>query len=132
MTSQAAEPMAGRVLVVDDDHAVREVFGRSLRLAGFDVVVAAGAEEGLQILRDDLTIRLVLLDLNMPDVNGWRFREIQRSDPRLAAIPTIILTGSAFPEVVHEELLATGYLFKPVGREELVSVVSRYCRRTPR
>lgn len=131
MTSLSVEPGAGRVLVVDDDQSVREMFGRSLRLAGFDVVIAAGGEEGLQILRDDPTISLVLLDLNMPNVNGREFREIQRRDPRLAGIPTIILTGSALPEVVHDDLLATSYLFKPVGREELVSVVSRYCRRTP-
>ncbi len=132
MTNLSAEPLAGRVLVVDDNHSVREMLRRSLQLAGFDVVVAAGGEEGLQILRDDLTICLVLLDLNMPKVNGRKFREIQRSDPRLAGISTIILTGSALPQVVHEELLATAYLFKPVGREELVSVVSRYCRPTPR
>jgi CheY-like chemotaxis protein len=123
--------MAGRVLVVDDDHSVRGMLQRSLHLAGFDVVVAAGGEEGLQILRDDPTICLVLLDLNMPNVDGRKFREIQRSDPRLAAISTIILTGSALPQVVHEELLAPAYLFKPVGREELVSIVSRYCQRTP-
>jgi two-component system, chemotaxis family, chemotaxis protein CheY len=117
------------VLVVDDDRAVREVFERSLQLAGFEVVVAAGGEEGLQILRNDPSICLVLLDLNMPDVDGRKFREMQRSDARLAGISTIILTGSALPLVVHEELQATGYLFKPVRREDLVKVVSRYCDR---
>jgi CheY-like chemotaxis protein len=131
MTNLSAEPLAGRVLVVDDDHSVREMLRRSLQLAGFDVVVAAGGEEGLQILRDDLAICVVLLDLNMPNVNGRKFREIQRSDPRLAGISTIILTGSAVPQVVPEELLAAAYLFKPVGGEDLVSVVSRYCQRTP-
>jgi CheY-like chemotaxis protein len=130
MTKPSPEPRAGRVLVVDDDAAVREVFERVLRLGGFDVVVAAGGEEGLRILRDDPTICLVLLDLEMPNVDGWKFRKIQRDDPRVADISTIIVTGSAVPDVMHEELLATDYLFKPVRREDLVKVVSRYCHRT--
>jgi CheY-like chemotaxis protein len=122
-----AQPKAGRVLIVDDDRAVRELFRRSLELARFDVVVAAGGEEGLRLLGADPTIRVVLLDLAMPGMDGRRFRDVQRADPRLAAIPTMIVTGSSLAQVVHDELMADDYLLKPIGREHLVSVVSRYC-----
>jgi DNA-binding NtrC family response regulator len=132
MTNPSPEPRTGRVLVVDDDPGVRELFERALQLAGFDVVVAAGGEEGLQILRDDPDICLVLLDLRMPNVDGLKFREIQRRDPRLAVISTIIMTGSGLSEVAHDQLLATDYLFKPVRLGDLVQVVSRYCHRAPR
>lgn len=121
------QPKTGRVLIVDDDRAVREMFRRSLELAHFDVVIAAGGEEGLRRLRADPTICVVLLDLTMPGVDGRTFRDIQRADPRLAKIPTMIVTGSPLARVVHEELMADDYLLKPVGREHLVSVVGRHC-----
>jgi CheY-like chemotaxis protein len=119
---------SNRVLVVDDDLAVRRLFRRTLELAKFDVVVASGGAEGLRMLRADPTIGLVLLDLTMPDMDGWRFRHAQRSDSRVATIPTIIVTGAPLAQVVHEELQAADYLLKPVGREHLVSVVAVYCR----
>jgi CheY-like chemotaxis protein len=119
-----------RVLVIDDDPVVCRMFKRSLEAARFDVVVASRGAEGLQVLKDDPTIGLVLLDLMMPDMDGWRFRHAQRTDPWLPTIPTIIVTGSALRNIVHEELQAADYLLKPVGREHLISVVASYC--TPR
>ena len=121
-------PLSGRVLIEDDDRGVREMFRRSLELAHFDTIVASGAEEGLEALRADSTIRLVLLDLMMPGMDGRQFRRAQQADPRLAAVPTVIVTGSPLSQVVHAELLALDYLLKPVARDHLVSVVSRYCR----
>ena len=123
-----SEPEAGRVLIVDDDRAVREMFRRSLELADFEVLTAGTGEEGLRILREDSGIRLVLLDLVMPGMDGHRFRAIQRADQRLATIPTVVVTGSSLGQIVHAELMALDYLLKPVGREHLVSVVARYCK----
>jgi CheY-like chemotaxis protein len=117
-----------RVLVVDDDPVVRRLLKRSLELAHFPVTVASGGAEGLKILRSDPTVGLVLLDLTMPDMDGWRFRHAQRSDARLAAIPTIIVTGVSLAQIVHEELQAADYILKPVGRDHLISVVATYCR----
>ena len=121
-------PADGRVLIVDDDRGVREMFRRSLELAHFDAVVAAGGDEALRLLRTDESIRLVLLDLTMPGMDGRQFRDIQRADPKLASIPTVVVTGSALAAIVHAELMALDYLLKPVAREHLISVVSRYCR----
>jgi CheY-like chemotaxis protein len=124
-----AGPSRNRVLVVDDDPWVRQIFQQLLELAKFDVVVASGGEEGLRMLREDPTIGLVLLDLTMPEVNGWAVRRAQRADPRLATIPTIIVTGSSLPRTAHEELQAADYLVKPVLRDHLISVVAAYCKR---
>ncbi len=117
----------GRVLVVDDDDDVRSVFKSILMLAGFDVVEAGGGAEGLTLLRSDRSIRLVLLDLTMPEMDGWRFRHEQRSDPRLSRIPTIIVSGEPLAHIVDEELRAADYLSKPVGRDHLIGVVAKYC-----
>ena len=118
---------AGRVLVVDDDPSMRTLYKRSLTSAGFDVVVADGGPDGLQRLRDDDSIRLVLLDLNMPDMDGWDFREEQCADPKLKSVPTVIVTGEPLARIVQAELHAAEYLLKPVGRDHLISVVSEYC-----
>ena len=106
---------------------MRLLFTRSLQSAGFDVVAAEGAPQGLQRLRDDPSIRLVLLDLNMPGMDGWGFRREQRADPRLKDVPTVVVTGEPLARVVQSELYANEYLLKPVGRDHLISVVSEYC-----
>jgi two-component system, chemotaxis family, chemotaxis protein CheY len=118
----------GRVLLIDDDAAVRETLAEGLRLAGFDVAEAASGADGLRILRTDAQVGLVLLDLMMPEMDGWRFRYEQRMDPRLAAVPTIITTGAPLADVVDGELKAQDYLLKPIGIQHLVSVVAHYVR----
>jgi two-component system, sensor histidine kinase and response regulator len=114
------------VLLVDDDPAVREMFSQALRLAGFDVMEAATGTEALERLRSTTQIGVILLDLKMPDMDGWRFRLAQRTDPRMAAIPTVITTGAPLSEVLDCDLKAADYLLKPVGIEHLISVVSHY------
>jgi CheY-like chemotaxis protein len=118
----------GRVLVIDDDPDVREIFRE--QLADFDAVTAASGAEGLALLQSDSRIRLVLLDLLMPEMDGWRFRHHQLSQPRLAAIPTVIVTGASLAGIADDQLKAAEYLSKPVPRERLVTIVAKYCGRT--
>jgi CheY-like chemotaxis protein len=115
------------VLVIDDDAGIRAVMTRQLQHAGFDVVAVASGPAGLDLLRSDASIRVVLLDMIMPDMDGWGVRRAQLADPRLADVPAIILTGAPLPSLVHEQLQAADYLLKPVGRDHLISVVSNYC-----
>jgi CheY-like chemotaxis protein len=117
-----------RILVVDDQRSIREVFSRTLLFAGFDVVVASGGAEGLQRLGSDPTISLVLLDLDMPGVNGRRFREVQLGHPQLATIPTVIVTGVALDAALRKELQATGYAAKPIHKAELIALARKYSR----
>ena len=125
--STPSKQCAGRILVIDDEAVMRLLFTRSLQSAGFDVIAAEGAPQGLQKLREDPSIRLVLLDLNMPGMDGWGFRREQRADPRLKDVPTVVVTGEPLARVVESELYANEYLLKPVGRDHLISVVSEYC-----
>ena len=120
-----------RILVVDDEATIRRLFQRVLQHARFDAVTAAGGAEGLQRLREDPAIGLVLLDLMMPDMDGWRFRHAQRADPRLARIPTIVVTGAETGEAVRDALRASGYVRKPVTAEQLVAAVSAFCTPSP-
>jgi CheY-like chemotaxis protein len=100
---------------------------RVLTGAGFDVVAASTAGEGLEVLRVDGEVRVVLLDMMMPVQDGWTFRRVQLATPDLSGIPAIVLTGAPLPMLSHEQLRAADYLLKPVGLEHLISVVSNYC-----
>ncbi len=117
----------GRVLIIDDEADVRELFRDILHAAGFDAVSAASGAEGLEILRSDPRIKVVLLDLLMPEMDGWRFRHHQLSQPRYASIPTVIVTGAPLGLAAHEQLQAADYLSKPVPRERLIDTVAKYC-----
>lgn len=120
----------GRILVIDDDAGIRTILQRHLAAAGFDAITASSAREGLDILHQDTTIRLVLFDLMMPTMDGWSFRREQLAAPDVARVPAIVLTGAPLRSVSHEQLQAADYLLKPVGREHLISVVANYCEPT--
>ncbi|MFT3869229.1 MAG: response regulator [Nibricoccus sp.] len=81
-----------RVLVVDDDNAVREVLQLILRRAGYDVHVAGNGLEALEKMRTG-GADLVLLDIEMPGMNGLEFCEQLRADPAWQKIPVIMMTG---------------------------------------
>ena len=119
-------PTRNRVLVVDDDKSVREFFQRTLLFGGIDVIVASGGAEGLRLLRTDPRVGLVLLDLDMPQVDGRRFRESQRADPDLAAIRTIVVTGTRLTDDTRRELDALEYVIKPVTPTQLLYIVDRH------
>jgi CheY-like chemotaxis protein len=120
-------PIRNRVLVIDDNDAVRETFRRLLTAAKFDVVTVRSGEEGLEVLRRDPGIGLVLLDYDMPGMNGADVRRAQLADPDLALIPTVLVSGSSGSDFKKEDLQAEAYLDKPVPRDRLIEVVSRYC-----
>jgi CheY-like chemotaxis protein len=120
---------AGRVLIVEDDPVTLRVLGQVLENAQYPVVMADSGSEGLRVLRADRKVRLVLLDLEMPHLSGWEFRRTQRADSRLAAVPTVIITGTPLENIEDGQLRAADYLLKPVDPDHLISVVAKYCGR---
>ena len=117
----------GCVLVIDDNEGVRALFEGWLEAGGFEVMSASGGAEGLRLLRANPRIRLVLLDLMMPEMDGWRFRHEQMIDPKLAKVATVIVSGAPIADMAHEQLQAAGYLRKPILRKDFLDVVSTYC-----
>ncbi len=119
----------GRILVVDDEPSVRNLARAALLRQGFDVVEAGDGREGLEMVRADDRIDLVLLDLMMPELDGEEVLDaLRRHAP---ALPVILSSGYP-PEAVPKEVLATGptgFIRKPYGPAELVEHVSRLLRR---
>jgi len=125
-----APDAAGRrrpVLVVDDDEDVRDVVALVLDDAGFAVELAADGREALRRLREGGTTPcLILLDLMMPVMDGYRFRAEQRADAALAAIPTLVFTaGGIGPEV--DALGAIAVIRKPVDLKRLLELIRAHC-----
>jgi adenylate cyclase len=117
-------PHAGCVLVIDDDATARELIADHLKAEGFSVVPAAGGVEGLKRAKE-LRPTAITLDIMMPDLDGWSVLAALRQDPELAEIPVIMIT------IVDEHrrgiaLGAAGYLTKPIDRERLHRLVTRF------
>ena len=111
------------VLVIDDEDSSREVVSRALARDGLSMVLAASGSEGLR-LASSLRPELILLDVMMPDMDGWAVLTALKADPVLCEIPVVMLT------IVSEKALgfalgASEYLTKPVDRDRLLEVVRR-------
>jgi CheY-like chemotaxis protein len=116
------------VLIVEDDADTREMLGRFLELEGFDVRTAANGQLALDALRRMGRTSVILLDLMMPVMNGWQFREAQRRDPALAAIPVVVVTAAG-PREEIPEISADGWLSKPVDFDRLLATIEPLCQR---
>ena len=87
------------------------------------------AENGriaLDYLKAHSAPSVVLLDLMMPVMNGWEFRDAQLRDPELSRIPVIVLSADARTSVKARSLGVEQYLRKPIQLEQLVGVVANY------
>jgi len=118
----------GSVCVVDDDADIREALSDVLSLEGYDVISAGDGESALGLLRKRRSdCRLILLDLMMPEMNGWEFRRQQLQDPSIAAIPVLLLTGAGTAAKSIDELHVAGTIEKPVELDTLLAEVAHYC-----
>jgi CheY-like chemotaxis protein len=122
-TLREAQP-GSTVLVIDDDAEAREIVERLLSRDGFVVATASSGEEGLR-LAHALRPTVITLDVMMPDMDGWTVLRSLKADPELRDIPVVMLS-MLDDKARGYSLGATDYLVKPVDRDRLRSVVSRY------
>jgi CheY-like chemotaxis protein/signal transduction histidine kinase len=110
------------VLVVDDDHDLRETMRDVLEEEGYAVETASNGQEALDCLRDGNSPEVVVLDLMMPVMDGWHFLDEIKRDPTLADIPVVVMSAS------QEGLRGLGakeFLSKPLDYHNLVATVDR-------
>ena len=112
-----------KVLIVEDDFDFREHLARLIRARGHQVELASDGEEALLRLHVGEPPSLILLDLMMPEMDGWSFRARMLQDERLAAIPIAVLSGVG--EVGNEahKLQIDNYLGKPVDLMKLYRLI---------
>jgi two-component system alkaline phosphatase synthesis response regulator PhoP len=122
--------MGQRILVVDDDKEIVRIIRAYLEKAGYNVSTAYEGETALHTIRSDRP-DLVVLDLMLPDRDGWDITRIVRGDPTLAAIPIVMLTARVEGEdrVMGLDLGADDYIPKPFNPHEVVARVRAVLRR---
>ena len=116
-----------RVLCIEDDTEMIDLIRLILERKGFEVLEAVGGKEGLEMSRREMP-DLILLDLMMPEVDGWEvFRQV-RADEQLKDIPVIVVTAKAQSiDIVLGLHIAKvdGYVTKPFGPQELLKSVNK-------
>ena len=112
-----------RALVVDDAADIRLLADLVLQMAGFTVTAAASGREALGILVGGELPDIILLDVQMPDVDGWETLSRVRSDPRTRHLPVVLCTVKGLPEDALKgwSLGCDGYLGKPFDIGGLVA-----------
>jgi CheY-like chemotaxis protein len=112
------------VLVVEDEAIVRAVLAEVLSLEGFDVRSAADGRDALAVL-EHWCPNLILMDLNMPRMDGWAFLEELRRRPDLADIPVIVLSAALRDKDRLNRLHAVDVLPKPSDLDMLIGAIRR-------
>jgi two-component system phosphate regulon response regulator PhoB len=114
---------APRVLLVDDDAAIRTLCSVNLRALGIDVIEAADGVQGLELVRRERP-DLVLLDVAMPGLDGFEVGELVRRHRKTRHIPLVFLSGEAENDARARELGALACLAKPFDPVALSSLIA--------
>ena len=116
--------MPNKILLVEDHEEIWDFLSRRLKRRGFEVVVAQDGEQGLEMTQSERP-DVVLLDMNLPEMDGWTVARTLKDDPETAAIPIIALTAHALAGD-REKALEAGcddYHPKPVDFSRLLTQI---------
>ena len=119
--------LSHNVMVVEDDAALRDAMGELLGDEGIPSTCAENGQVGLDMLRAGSRPCLVLLDLQMPFVDGLTFRRRQLEDPSIAGIPVVVMTAQPDRQSEASGLGFSLYMKKPVAPSNVIGVVETYC-----
>jgi two-component system alkaline phosphatase synthesis response regulator PhoP len=110
------------ILIVDDDPAILDLIAQLLAEEGFPILTAGGGRMAVELARKHLP-RLILLDLMMPEMNGWQVVGELRATALTRAIPILLLSARRDMDMTARDLGVADYLAKPFDLEELLGCV---------
>jgi CheY-like chemotaxis protein len=120
-------PRSQVVLIVDDEPAIGDLFADIVRAEGYTPIVARSGREAYRKLTQlGASVGLILLDLFMPDMDGFAFRELQLDAPHVANIPTVMITGEPLGEQELSRLRPHAWLAKPLGLDQLRQAIASH------
>ena len=122
--------MSYSILVVDDNASNLKLFTYLLAVPGYEVSTARSAEEALQVLTR-VTPRLILMDLQLPDIDGLTLTRRLKRDPGLSGTAIVAVTASAMKGDEEKARAAgvDGYMTKPLEKRAFRAMVERYLKR---
>ncbi|SDQ09986.1 Response regulator receiver domain-containing protein [Chryseobacterium soldanellicola] len=119
--------MNKKILIVDDDP--RNIFALKLTLKsrGYQIESCTMAREAIQMLQKDNAIDVVLMDMMMPEMDGYEAIRIIRNTPSISRIPVIAVTAQAMPEDRQKSLDAGAqdYVSKPIDIDQLINAIEK-------
>jgi two-component system, chemotaxis family, chemotaxis protein CheY len=115
------------ILLIEDDRDTRDAIRALLNFDGHAVVTASDATDALNKLRGGLQPCLVLLDLMLPRLDGFRFRSQQVRDPVLAPIPVVVYSGRQHMKPQAALLGVAPYFEEPLDFDSLLDLVAAHC-----
>jgi CheY-like chemotaxis protein len=115
--------MSKTILVVDDEPVVVEIAKRKLEERGYEVHTAGDGEEALAVLKVKIP-DLIILDIQMPKMNGYTFMMEKSKTPEYVKIPVIVLTAYNEMEPLFKRHGVKGYLLKPLKLQDLLDKVA--------
>jgi DNA-binding response OmpR family regulator len=116
--SERIHTMADTVLVVDDDSNIREVLHKFFTLKGYEVVLAANGEQALELAECEMP-KAILLDINMPDIDGMETCKRLRADEKTQLIPIILITAYGATKAEANDAGADDIIYKPFDMRDL-------------
>lgn len=114
------------IMLIEDNDDTREALSALLTVAGYDVIACHHGAKALGMLRTGIRPSMILLDINMPEMDGFKFRSEQLDDPKLIGIPVVVVSGTAKDEEMVDRLGAVRYLSKPFNPEKILQLVAAY------
>lgn len=124
--------MPAKILYIEDNPQNMRLVGKMLKVGGYDMIEASDGNTGVEVAQREMP-DLILMDINLPDIDGLEATAIIKSMPELAHIPVIALTANAM-QGDRERFIASGcdgYLPKPVTKNELLNAVARFLQHSP-
>lgn len=123
---------AARILVVEDDDAIRESLVELMTEEGFEVNSACNGSLGIAFLKQAQELPdLILLDLMMPVMDGFEFCSVKRGEPAWAHIPTMVMSADGHIVEKKSQTGAAAYIKKPLDIDDLIMNVNKTLPRAP-
>ncbi len=121
--------MGKTILVIEDQEQNLYLMKYMLEANGYKVILARDGEQGLTLARTECP-DLILLDIQLPTINGYEVAQTLKSDPNLSAIPIVAVTSYAMPGDRKKALSAgcTGYIEKPIDPESFLNQINNYMK----
>ncbi len=117
--------MSNKILIIDDDPRNIFALAATLKSRGYACVSSLSAKEGIELLKQDAGIKIVLLDMMMPDMDGYEAIDIIRGNEAIANLPVIAVTAQAMVGDKEKclEAGADDYIAKPIDVDKLIAVI---------
>ena len=115
--------MKKRILIIDDDHSIRDAIQHLLEAEGYTIFLADHGKDGLELLRNMEPPCAILLDIQMPIMDGYEFLREKSADPAIANIPVVVLSATADAKDLNG---AADFIRKPFSIPQLLGTVEKY------